>query len=88
MTDKLDKIVLRYEFLTEQISKPEVIADNNSWKKLVKEHSSLTPIIECYEEYKKNLSALSDALEMVEIETDKETERNHTERIISEVDEV
>lgn len=72
MTDKLDKIVLRYEFLTEQISKPEVIADNNSWKKLVKEHSSLTPIIECYEEYKKNLSALSDALEMVEIETDKE----------------
>ena len=72
MTDKLDKIVLRYEFLTEQISKPEVIADNNSWKKLVKEHSSLTPIIECYEEYKKNLTALSDALEMVEIETDKE----------------
>ena len=72
MTDKLDKIVLRYQFLTEQISKPEVIADNNSWKKLVKEHSSLTPIIECYEEYKKNLSALSDALEMVEIETDKE----------------
>ncbi|MBQ2804287.1 MAG: peptide chain release factor 1 [Clostridia bacterium] len=72
MTDKLDKIVLRYEFLTEQISKPEVIADNNSWKKLVKEHSSLTPIIECYEEYKKNLSALSDALEMVEMETDKE----------------
>lgn len=72
MTDKLDKIVLRYQFLTEQISKPEVIADNNSWKKLVKEHSSLTPIIECYEEYKKNLTALSDALEMVEIETDKE----------------
>ncbi|MBR2966804.1 MAG: peptide chain release factor 1 [Clostridia bacterium] len=72
MTDKLDKIVLRYEFLTEQISKPEVIADNNSWKKLVKEHSSLTPIIECYEEYKKNLTALSDALEMVEMETDKE----------------
>ncbi len=72
MTDKLDKIVLRYEYLTEQISKPEVIADNNSWKKLVKEHSSLTPIIECYDDYKKNMSALSDALEMVEIETDKE----------------
>ena len=38
MTDKLDKIVARYDFLTDEISKPEVIADNNSWKKLVKEH--------------------------------------------------
>ena len=50
MTDKLDKIVARYDFLTEEISKPEVIADNNSWKKLVKEHSSLTPIVDCYKE--------------------------------------
>ena len=54
MTDKLDKIVARYDFLTDEISKPEVIADNNSWKKLVKEHSSLTPIVECYKDYKKN----------------------------------
>lgn len=72
MTEKLDKIVARYEFLTEEISKPEVIADNNSWKKLVKEHSSLTPIVECYEQYKKVDGAVKDALEMVEVETDKE----------------
>lgn len=72
MTEKLDKIVERYEFLTTEISKPEVIADNNSWKKLVKEHSTLTPIVECYEEYKKTDKAVTDALEMSEIETDKE----------------
>ncbi|MCM1194529.1 MAG: peptide chain release factor 1 [Corallococcus sp.] len=72
MTDKLDKIVLRYEFLTDEISKPEVIADNNSWKKLVKEHSALTPIVECYREYKKTQSELDANMELLSVETDKE----------------
>lgn len=72
MTEKLDKMVERYNFLTEEIAKPEVIADNKSWKKLVKEHSSLTPIVECYEEYKKAEKAVSDALELSDAETDKE----------------
>ena len=72
MTDKLDKIVARYDFLTEEISKPEVIADNNSWKKLVKEHSSLTPIVDCYKEYKKTQDELQAHLELSDVETDKE----------------
>lgn len=70
--EKLEKIVERYNFLTEEIVKPEVIANNNSWKKLVKEHSSLTPIVECYEQYKKVESNLSEALQLAETENDKE----------------
>ena len=72
MTQKLDKIVARYEFLTEEISKPEVIANNSQWKKLVKEHSNLRPIVECYEQYKKAKSELEANLELAEMETDKE----------------
>lgn len=72
MTEKLEKIVERYNFLTEEIVKPEVIANNNSWKKLVKEHSSLTPIVECYEQYRKVESNLSEALQLAETENDKE----------------
>ena len=72
MLEKLEKIVARYDFLTTEISKPEVIADNNSWKKLVKEHSNLTPIVECYNNYKKAKSELDANLELLEIETDKE----------------
>lgn len=72
MTEKLEKIVERYNFLTEEIAKPEVIANNNSWKKLVKEHSSLNPIVECYEQYKKVESNLSEALQLAETENDKE----------------
>ena len=72
MLEKLEKIVARYNFLTEEISKPEVIADNNSWKKLVKEHSNLTPIVECYMQYSKAKSELDANMELLEIETDKE----------------
>lgn len=72
MLEKLEKIVARYNYLTEEISKPEVIADNNSWKKLVKEHSNLTPIVECYDEYRKAQSALDANLELVNTETDRE----------------
>ena len=72
MLEKLEKIVARYNFLTEEISKPEVIADNNSWKKLVKEHSNLTPIVECYTRYSKAKSELDANMELLEVETDKE----------------
>ncbi|MCH5156661.1 MAG: peptide chain release factor 1 [Clostridiales bacterium] len=72
MLEKLEKIVVRYNFLTEEISKPEVIADNNNWKKLVKEHSNLTPIVECYSQYSKAKSELDANMELLEIETDKE----------------
>ena len=72
MLEKLEKIVARYNFLTEEISKPEVIADNSNWKKLVKEHSNLTPIVECYTQYGKAKSELDANMELLETETDKE----------------
>ncbi len=72
MFEKLDAIVARYNYLTEEISKPEVIADNNTWKKLVKEHSSLQETVECYQAYLVVAKNLQDSIEMEQIETDKE----------------
>ena len=72
MFDKLEAIVARYNYLTEEISKPEVIADNNTWKKLVKEHSSLQETVECYQAYLVVAKNLQDSIEMEQIETDKE----------------
>ncbi len=72
MIEKLKKLEERYNYLTEQIALPEVIADNNTWKKLVKEHSNLTPIIECYKEYCKAQKALEDNLALASTETDRE----------------
>ena len=72
MFTKLADIKKKFEELTQQISKPEVIANQSLWTKLVKEHSSLTGIVEKYDEWKKTDENLAGALELVEIETDEE----------------
>ena len=51
MFDKLENVEKRYEELNTQIADPEVIANTNEWKKLMKEHSDITPIVEKYREY-------------------------------------
>ena len=66
MFEKLELVEKRYDELTTQISDPEIIANNNEWRKLVKEHSSMEDIVEKYREYKKTLSDMNDAKEMME----------------------
>ena len=53
MFSKLDFIEERYEELSQKISDPEIIADQNRWRKLCKENSDITPIVEKYREYKR-----------------------------------
>ncbi|MBQ9715031.1 MAG: peptide chain release factor 1 [Clostridia bacterium] len=72
MFTKLADIKNKFNELTEQISQPDVIANQSLWTKLVKEHSSLTGIVEKYDEWKKTDENLAGALELVEIETDEE----------------
>ena len=71
-TEKLKSIKAKYEALSEQIVKPEVIADNKEWTKLVKEHSSLEPVVQTYERLEKVQSDLNGAKEMLDSETDPE----------------
>lgn len=71
-TEKLDGILSKYEELTSLISKPEIIADNKEWTKLVKEHSSLEPVVEAYRRLIKIDKELADLKEMASSEEDKE----------------
>ncbi len=72
MIDKLEKIVEKYEELTKKVGDPEIIADNRTWQKLVKEHSDLTPIVEKYNLLKKCLGDLGGAQELLKTEKDAE----------------
>ena len=65
MIDRLEATLDRYNYLTEELSKPEVINDIKKMTTLSKEQSSLTEIIDKYKEYKKVLSDISDAKEML-----------------------
>ncbi|MBR6252605.1 MAG: peptide chain release factor 1 [Clostridia bacterium] len=69
MFDKLENVEKRYEELNEKIADPEIIADQNEWKKLMKEHSDITPVVEKYREYK---AAKASEEELKEMLNDKE----------------
>ena len=65
MFDKLEDVEKRYEELNIKISDAEVIARQNEWKKLMKEHSGLVDVVAKYREYKKMKSDLEEAKEMM-----------------------
>ncbi len=70
MLDRLQEIESKYENLGESINDPDVIANQDEWRKLMKEYSDMTPIIEKYREYKKISEEIEDALEMLKDKLD------------------
>ena len=65
MIQRLEGVEKRYEELNGLISDPNVISNQNEWKKLMKEHSDIEDIVFKYREYKKVQQALEDAKEML-----------------------
>ena len=51
MFDKLESVVNRYEQVGIELTRPDVASNNEMFRKLMKEHSELTPIVEKYREY-------------------------------------
>jgi peptide chain release factor 1 len=74
MLDKLEDVEKRYIELTEKISHPEVIARQDEWRKLTKEHASLQEIVSHFRQYKKTLKELDDSKSLLQDNTDKEME--------------
>ncbi|MCL2372167.1 MAG: peptide chain release factor 1 [Defluviitaleaceae bacterium] len=72
MFDKLQELELKFEALSTEISDPDVIADNNRWRVLMKEHSDLTPVIDSYREYKRLSASVEEAKELLNESTDEE----------------
>ena len=66
MFQKLEDVEKRYDELTEKISNPEIIAQQNEWKKLMKEHAGLEAVVTKYREYKKLKNNLEEAKGMLE----------------------
>ena len=65
MFQKLEDVEKRYEELNKLISDPEVISNQNEWKKLMKEQSDLEDVVLKYREYKKVKQNFDEAKEMV-----------------------
>ena len=74
MFDRLEALEERFNLVSEKISDPEIIADQESWRKFCKEHSDLTPIVNKYKEYKEAKKTIADDKEMLEMGQEKEFE--------------
>ena len=71
MFENLQVFENRYEELNLKLYDSSVAADRDLYRKLMKEHSEITPIVEKYRIYKKAEETLADAKEMLE-DSDKE----------------
>ncbi|MEG1751798.1 MAG: peptide chain release factor 1 [Clostridia bacterium] len=83
MIEKLKKITKRYEELTQEIAKPQVLADSKLWQKLVKEHNSLEPIAQITQRLKDCLNAISKAENTLKTETDQEMKNLFEEEVFN-----
>jgi peptide chain release factor 1 len=72
MFDKLNFIEEKFEDLGKKISDPEIISDQPTWQKLIKEHASLKPIVDKYREYKEVKSGIEEAKGILKESKDEE----------------
>ncbi len=64
MLDKLKELENKFEDINNQLMDPSVVSDNEKYKKLMKEHKTLSPIVEAY---RKLIKAKQDADEAEEM---------------------
>ncbi len=72
MFDKLEEVILHFEEVSRLISDPEMINNQSEWRKLMKEHSNIEPIVEKYKEYKEAVLGVKEAEEMLNDKLDDE----------------
>lgn len=83
MFDKLEATDNKYEEINLKLSDPQIIADQDEYRRLMKEFSELGEIVEKYREYKKIKSDIAEAKELL----DGSLEKDFRELVQQEFDE-
>jgi peptide chain release factor 1 len=72
MLDKLESIYQRFLQVETQLSDPDVLSDVKKFNTLNREYGDLKEIVEVYHEYKKLITSLEEAREILKTESDAE----------------
>ena len=72
MFDRLEDIVRRFEEVLEELNNPSVVENQERFRKLMKEQTDLTPIVEAYKSYQAAKQDMEDSLAILEEENDEE----------------
>jgi peptide chain release factor 1 len=70
MIEKLEAVENKYIELTKRIADPKIIARQEEWRELTKEHSSLQEIVTSFREYKKTLKEIDENSELLKETSD------------------
>ena len=65
MFDRLDQLEARYEELGMQLSDPNIVNDQENYRKVSKQHRDMEPTVEKFREYRKLHTAVADAKAML-----------------------
>ena len=65
LVDKLQVIEDKFLDLEQRISDPDVIARQEEWRKLTRQHASLTDTVNTFRQYKQVLAGIEEALEVL-----------------------
>ncbi len=93
MLNKLKVLEDKYKELSEKVSDPEIISDQPTWQKLMKENSELEPIVMKYREYRDVINVVNESKEILENENDEDLrelakmELSEAESQISQIEE-
>ncbi len=63
---------MRLEEVLSQLSEPDVASNPERFRKLMKEQSDLTPIVDAYKEYKQNQQNIEESLALLDEESDED----------------
>lgn len=66
MFDKLSEVKARYDAISEKLTDPAVVSDQEQYKNLMKEYKTLTPVVDKYGEYLVAKTQFDEAKEMLD----------------------
>lgn len=72
MFDKLEDLLIKYREIEQELMDPNVVNDQQRYRKLMIEQSEMAPLVEKYNEYKETKVAMDDSLTMLSEESDEE----------------
>lgn len=93
MLNKLNVLEDKYKELSEKVADPEIISDQPTWQKLMKENYELEPIVMKYREYRDVSNVINESKEILENESDEDLrelakmELSEAESQISQIEE-
>lgn len=72
MFDRLEDILIHFEELLQELNNPSVVEDQVKFRRLMKEQTELSPVVDAYKEYKQAKQDVEDSLTILDEESDEE----------------